>query len=263
VAKIVTNKYPKIPQLLSNIFHTISPGPVDAIAEFVDNSIQACMNEESCKISCQLFIPSAKVSSDSYLVVLDNGKGMDLSGIREFATYSRTQAKRGHAPLAGTMFGKMFIGKFGVGAKQAGFYLGDSITVLSKSMLDSSGKILRFCLNEVADVGSSATAAAIEETNPFQGVVEVLDQSEPMLPFSPDCSMPAYCEEMCNRIKRHFQEYQHGTVVVVKLLPVIVAAFRNDTAEELSKKLKDIYHFHLKQTVRFQDTANNAKFRQR
>jgi hypothetical protein len=238
-------------------------GPVDAIAEFIDNSIQACMSEDSCRISCRLFIPISTSRLPSYLVVSDNGKGMDIDGIRDFATYSRTQAARGHAPVSRTVSGRMFIGKFGVGAKQAGFYLGNSITVLSRPKMDHSGDIYRFCLNEVPNVGSSGTASATN-ANHFQGVVEFLNPSlEPLLSFPSESGVPEHWNEMHNCIKRHFRKWHHGTVVIVKLLPDIITAFQTDTAEQFSKKLKDIYHFHLKQTIRFQDAANNAKFRQR
>jgi hypothetical protein len=195
-------------------------------------------------------------------VVSDNGKGMDIDGIREFATFARAPASRGQLPGARTVSGRVFIGKFGVGAKQAGFYLGNSITVLSRPKMDQSGDIYRFSLvNE--DIVDRSTASAAH-LNPFQGVVEFLNPSlEPLLSFSSESSVPQHCEEMHNCIKRHFREWHHGTVIIVKLLPDIVTAFQTDTAEKFSKTLKDIYHFHLKQTIRFQDPVSDEKFRQK
>jgi hypothetical protein len=248
-----------IPSYLTTLFIFVFLGPVDAIAELVDNSIQACMDEESCKISCHLFVPTGtSCQQHSYLVLLDNGKGMNINDIREFATFSRSQEIRKQSPTTGTTSGRMFIGKFGVGAKQAGFFLGDSITVLSKPKTDESRKILRFCLNEKPDVTSSTTAAAVEEFNPYQGVVEALDPSAPLLSYYVDSRMPEYFQEMHGQIQNHFQEHKHGNVIVVRLLSDITNKFQVVAAEALAKQLKDIYHFHLKQSVQYQNTA---KFR--
>lgn len=68
--------------------------------------------------------------SSSYIAVLDNGCGMDKEGLQKFSTYSLDQKSRNQAA---TMHDKSFISKFGVGVKQAGFFLGDSIRVMSKT----------------------------------------------------------------------------------------------------------------------------------
>jgi hypothetical protein len=220
--------------------------PVDAIAEFIDNSIDACTSEQSCKISCHAFIPTTAASQQhSYLAVLDNGTGMDIDGICNFLVLRR------HELTDGTT-----LGKFGVGAKQAGFYLGNSITVLSKPIMDQSGKVLRFCLNEEPNVESNTIV---------QFVVEALDLSEPFLSFGSDGGdVSEYCVEMHDRIKRHFQEHQHGTAMVIRLLPNIANQLQMEAAEAFAKKLKDIYHFHLSnKRIDFQDAVINLKFRER
>jgi hypothetical protein len=75
--------------------------------------------------------------SSSYVAVLDNGCGMDTEGLQKFSTYSLDQKSRNQVA---TSHDKSFISKFGVGAKQAGFFLGDSIRVMSKtSDFDSVG----------------------------------------------------------------------------------------------------------------------------
>ena len=65
------------------------------------------------------------------MVIFDNGCGMDGDGLRDFATYSLDQETRGNRASASN---KSFISKFGVGAKQAGFFLGDSIQVFTKQL---------------------------------------------------------------------------------------------------------------------------------
>jgi HSP90 family molecular chaperone len=61
---------------------------------------------------------------------MDNGCGMDKAGIQDFATYSLDQETR--EQRAGEM-DKSFISKFGVGVKQAGFFLGDQINLTTKT----------------------------------------------------------------------------------------------------------------------------------
>eukprot|EP01037_Dinobryon_pediforme_P022119 gene22119-23170_t len=55
---------------------------------------------------------------------------MDKDGIQKFATYSLDQKSRNQEARKDD---KSFISKFGVGVKQAGFFLGDSIRVMTKT----------------------------------------------------------------------------------------------------------------------------------
>ena len=101
----------------------------DATAELIDNSIQACsLNTADIQRNVHLGI-YLKRSGHGILACLDNGRGMNEQGIKEFATYSLDQETRGNHPTAvADNLRASFISKFGVGAKQAGFFLGKSIT---------------------------------------------------------------------------------------------------------------------------------------
>ncbi|CAN0202757.1 unnamed protein product, partial [Discosporangium mesarthrocarpum] len=123
-----------------------------ALAEFIDNSIQA-RNDLSVEIELE---PRGKGTSQ--LVISDNGVGMDAVRLKEFATYFLTQRARGNVPRdedleaeLGTLPGRRrakgkaggrgsgsrgvrqrwgtFLSKFGVGALQAGFYVGSQLKV--------------------------------------------------------------------------------------------------------------------------------------
>lgn len=86
----------------------------DAIAELCDNAIQAThKNLKTMKIEVNLI--------NSFLVVTDNGIGMDEEGFQIFGTYALGQHDRG---LTADCVSS--ISKFGVGAKEAAFYLGKS-----------------------------------------------------------------------------------------------------------------------------------------
>ncbi len=97
----------KTDQFFSNASH--------AIAEFVDNSLQATNDRQERKISIHAMIDK-KDNKHSYLLIADNGKGMGEREIRHFATLALDQKSRE------IQFEeeKSMISKFGVGAKQAG-----------------------------------------------------------------------------------------------------------------------------------------------
>ena len=112
--------------------------PSHAIAEFIDNSIQATdANDHGSKrnVDVSFYLDAQKPNSGlSYIAITDNGCGMDTDKITKFATFALSQKDRGHVVESG----KSMIGKFGVGAKQAGFYLGDRISVITKSKGDTN-----------------------------------------------------------------------------------------------------------------------------
>jgi hypothetical protein len=85
----------------------------DAAAELIDNSIQACTYniDEPRTIAVSLFF-SKRNAGEGYILVSDNGGGMDVKGLKEFATYSLDQETRGNVA---TSADRSFISKFGVG----------------------------------------------------------------------------------------------------------------------------------------------------
>lgn len=160
---------------LSQYFSSIRAGISDALAEFIDNSLQAMdpfvdsstsstpspvrgVTSSSSKAASahvgntsappitSLFIRSIaiKVFFDptNYIVIADNGEGMNAKKLQEFATFALDQESRNTSGMSGADF----ISKFGVGAKQAGFFLGSQITIFTKKQ-DGKG-VLEFTLDE-------------------------------------------------------------------------------------------------------------------
>lgn len=114
----------------------------DALAEFIDNAIQA-----TSRPSLPITFRSIQIKiflSLGYIVISDNGCGMDLSDLQVFATYSLDQEDRLQQPKPGDT---SFISKFGVGAKEAGFYLANRIRIISNKSL-SSGLVYDYCMDE-------------------------------------------------------------------------------------------------------------------
>ena len=114
----------------------------DALAEFIDNSIQATSRPFlpiiSRNIQIKVFL------SLGYIVISDNGCGMDLFDLKVFATYSLDQEDRLQQPKPGDT---SFISKFGVGAKEAGFYLANRIRIISNKSL-APGLVYDYCMDE-------------------------------------------------------------------------------------------------------------------
>ena len=75
---------------------------------------------------------------------------MDASDLKAFATYSLDQESRNQAPN-GT--DTSFISKFGVGAKEAGFYLGNRLRLVTRKVQpcgspEDNGKVFDFSMDE-------------------------------------------------------------------------------------------------------------------
>lgn len=124
---------------LLSILIVIFLGIADGVAEFVDNSIQACGEDESIppKIKISFYLSSTKAKS-SYIVVYDNGCGMDQEELSEFAVHALSQeARESRGGTKRSAQNSVKISKFGVGAKQAGFFLGNKIRVVTKKMSTS------------------------------------------------------------------------------------------------------------------------------
>ena len=87
------------------------------MAEFIDNSIQATNSISKRKVCISFYFDTLKPESwCKFISITDNGTGMDIKGIKDFATYS-LDAKTRKKELKS---GKSMISKFGVGAKNAG-----------------------------------------------------------------------------------------------------------------------------------------------
>ena len=105
----------------------------DGLAELIDNSIQACdYNSEvegrHVRIGCFL----SEEHLEGYLTVMDNGEGMDEKTLTEFSKLALDRAARGLTKAPGGKALATSISKFGVGAKQASFYLGSRLRVITK-----------------------------------------------------------------------------------------------------------------------------------
>jgi DNA topoisomerase VI subunit B len=214
----------------------LTVGPVDAIAEYIDNSIQACSNNDvSRNINISLFLASRAQTLPSFLVLLDDGMGMNVQTIKEFATYSLDQESRYKMPRENET---SFIGKFGVGAKQAGFYLGSRIKLFSKpkdSFLESA-VVYSFCLD-----GEELQSRYEQQQVIYEGNVHCSPVSND-IELSGDEAVYNQMEEL---IQNHLRSVLHGSAFIIKLRPEIIKKLSEMDEGMLATEIKEIYHFHI------------------
>jgi DNA topoisomerase VI subunit B len=111
----MTKKIASIPSArrLITSLRDIGYGFIDAVAEIVDNSIQAKSNFIQIKL--------VFAGRDSYLLVLDNGKGMSPVEIREAMRFG-----------SGRNYSEEDLGRFGLGLKTASLSQCDELIVSSR-----------------------------------------------------------------------------------------------------------------------------------
>jgi hypothetical protein len=104
-----------------------------AMAEFIDNSIQACKDTIKPEIDIHFFSNKVYMTGEhetGYLMIADNGCGMTIKDMQSFATYSRGVEERG---VKTSDRNSQFLSLYGVGAKNAAFHLSDRMIVLTKT----------------------------------------------------------------------------------------------------------------------------------
>jgi structural maintenance of chromosomes flexible hinge domain-containing protein 1 len=207
-------------------------GASQALAEFIDNSLQATNEEPSRKIDIILATErsSSKGESCKYIVVLDNGCGMDLKELQEFATYSLDQVTKGKELKSG----KSMISKFGVGAKNAGFYLGEKLCVITKKK--QSTKVLELVLDKKG-MDEKYREGRADEVFRATVPVRLAGAKSGILE---DCSLP-------DSVTREIRTMETGscfTAIIIKLKP----RHQLQICQELQitkQELANIYHFYL------------------
>jgi len=105
---------PPAPQLIDSIRHS-SHNFTTAIGDIVDNAVDVNATE--------VFILTKKEDGKSRLIIADNGSGMDPDGLKEAFTLGATNKLKRQKKT----------GRFGLGLKTAAGYIGDKLTVLTKT----------------------------------------------------------------------------------------------------------------------------------
>ena len=203
------------PGALTNSGRSHFSRPADGLAEFIDNSIQACRDQEKeRRIKIGLYLDDS--TDTGYLTICDNGSGMNEDDLTKFATYSYDRKSRGLNECHETS-----ISKFGVGAKQAGFYLGERLRVVTKCKNDDKVRELILDQKTLHELWSKP-----EDGKAFTGNVNHRPVTKPDETIIPEDERVV--KQLQENMLDHEQEHERFTVVVIKL-------HRNIVKQELLK----------------------------
>eukprot|EP00903_Cladosiphon_okamuranus_P018047 g16608.t1 len=264
-----------------------------AVAELIDNSIQATTDNSGPRtVEVEVELGG---KGGSFLIVRDNGKGMNASDLKDFATYFLTQENRGVSGPQGSStpafvqsspsspskanvtqggsgggaggaqtahgkgkgkgkgpaprkvpasFGKTkgiicsgFISKFGVGALQAGFYIGSCLTVITKTA--RLPDVCEFVMNEAefekrAETNADMFRDKITRRNPGKTRKE-----------STEAERSGPSKELLDRLRAEEVGKDHFTYIVLTLRDQHVEWFTNHERGLLKRELASIYHYYL------------------
>lgn len=210
-----------------------STGHSDAVAEFIDNSIQACAADSFESI---IYVGIFVQSSRGFLVIADHGQGMNEAGLKNFATFALSKEFRGEKPKDDTE--RTFIGKFGVGAKQGGFFLGDRIRALTRSSAAEAGDgWLCFTLD-----AEELIQRQRNNQNVYEGEIVSFSSAEEVLARD-----ELECADLVRHVNAHVAHVSgHGAIFVIRMKPSVVDYFRrSQNCQEFERQLADIHYFHL------------------
>lgn len=210
------------------------------MAEFVDNSLQACGEDEtnSASIHISAHFSTAAQKRESFLVIFDNGCGMNKSDISQFTILSlshKDREKMGETPRS--LRNTVKISKFGVGAKQAGFALGNRIRVVTKKREDRT--VREVSLDEKLMMQKQVAGESNESV--FTTTLHERDVGDVDRFLPPD-------EGQIPAIVREFEEHERGldqfTYIVIRLRQKALKSMSRGFSQ-FCRDLSEIYHFYL------------------
>ena len=222
----------------------------DALAEFIDNSMEACKINKNNDWKIGIHFDISRENDYGYCVISDNGGGMTLEKLRQFAVYSLDQETKRMASSSQEE-GK-FISMYGVGAKEAGFYLGQRLRIVTRAA--KTNEVMELVLDkEVFEAKFQRNENVFESEIITRGIggsnITInMSTEEKFLYNSSDV-----LSGILNAIE---EEYEHFTYIILKLSRNIIESIidTNKTTEDgivvykyndIADELGDTYHFHL------------------
>ena len=206
-------------------------GREDAIAELIDNSLQACEDQPSSQRRIQLSFVTKWIKSDGkdlvngYVIMLDTGKGMSDKDCERFATYGEKKAVSEHG-----------ISKYGVGAKHAAFYLGESVHVLSKEK--NKNKMTYFSL-DVVSLKLNAYHCKFKDYDTSTSLQDIIGRE-----LANKC-------DAANHISRHIDENREEmSSFCILIIPVrnglelLNDLITKEVYDQMLERFHEIYYFH-------------------
>uniref|UniRef100_A0AAV2L7V1 SMC hinge domain-containing protein n=1 Tax=Knipowitschia caucasica TaxID=637954 RepID=A0AAV2L7V1_KNICA len=210
-----------------------------ALADLVDNSISATVNNTGERVIEIRLVPED--SGKASLIVLDNGCGMTSKQLNNWAVYKLSKFKRENGRFTsdqGTYArpGHVYrsinsdISYFGVGGKQAVFYIGKKVRVISKS--SSYPDVHELILSKELFEKKERNKEETYETN-------ILNRK------SCDSSHIGKDERfLCDLIAEEFGQQSFTAVVITDVLPEHIR-FLKEEIDVWTRQIAHIYHYYL------------------
>ena len=221
-----------------------------AVAELVDNSVEALVDESQARrVDVMVYLDRRDVQSSgsesdgsgSFLVVFDNGCGMDEATTEDFSRYAYNKRDRGFTVPATSSVASssgVNISRYGVGATDAGLYLGNRMRLLTKT------KNTDVVIELVMDSMSMHTAAKAKDWSQqyhFPRYKRGLNPAIAAEKYGPELD----CPFVRNIIAAETFEKSY-TAVIMRLKRKHVARLLDDEGAGLVRDLAHIHHLFLR-----------------
>jgi hypothetical protein len=170
-----------------------------------------------------------------------------------FAKYSFDQESRGIEHNINDR--SDHISKFGVGAKEAGFFLGDKLRVVSRPNARDA------CLHELSMDEREYAARFERDENVYLGHIHRFKDVDDMLSsdggvFTPD---ELRVTDLMDHVARQARQNPHFTMIILRLRPAIVPKF-DERYQHIFNELATIYHYYLHPEHRPNTVLNEPKY---
>ena len=224
----------------------------DALAEFIDNSMEACKRQRikhsawNVKVSFSL----EPLSNKGYCIIADTGIGMNSEKLTQLPIYSLDQVTRKSITNADGSEAN-FISKYGVGAKEAGFYLGYRMQIVTKTKGTDHVLELTLDRHEFEDKFRRGD-------NPFTtDLITRAHGSAPNLTHAESKD-----RFLVDTVTKHERENESFTYIIITLDEPIVQSLISDNRHmHIPRELADIYHFHMNPQHRPNSLIEEKRFK--
>ena len=177
---------------------------------------------------------------------------MNIKEVEEWATFSLDRKTRSGDEAQG---GKSMISKFGVGAKHAGFYLGEQITIFTKRK--ESSKVLEFTLSE-----TKMDEAYSEGRKDSVFTAPLFEHNAHDMEHSLVKGWGPKPKPIMDQILEHHKRNDQFCIVIIALRSAMVDRLIRDEEKDLRiipYELANIYHFYLNPNHTPNRLVNNFK----
>ena len=150
------------------ILKSVSYTPAEAIAEYVDNSVQSYLdNKENLKkINKNYKLKVSILCNKDEIIIEDNAAGIED---KVFELALKTAAMSQGFKSKSKSNSKNSLNEFGMGMKAASYWFTNTWTIKTKSIYEKSNKTVKLDLNKIIQNGSGVTPVKEEYENNKKG----------------------------------------------------------------------------------------------